>query len=173
MAVSLHTVVVGTYQQMLPQVARLIDKAEEHCKVTGTAPEDFARSCLAPDMWPFSKQVEQCAHHSQRAIEAVRVGNFAPQPGDFPHDFGAMRKEIADALAAVNAVDPGELDAIAGNDMQFKVGSFELNFTVADFLMSFSLPNFYFHVATAYNLVRMSGAKVGKMDYLGRMRTKA
>jgi uncharacterized protein len=58
MTVSLHTVVVGTYQQMLPQVARLIDKAEEHCKATGTAPEDFARSCLAPDMWPFSKQVE-------------------------------------------------------------------------------------------------------------------
>jgi uncharacterized protein len=103
----------------------------------------------------------------------VRVGNFAPQPGDFPHDFGAMRKEIADALAAVNAVDPGELDAIADNDMLFKVGSYEMHFTVQDFLLSFSLPNFYFHVTTAYNLLRMSGLQIGKPDYLGRMRRKS
>lgn len=134
MSVSLHTVVVGTYQQMLPQAARLIDKAEAHCNETGTRPEDLARACLAPDMWPFSKQFEQIAHHSRRAIEAVRNGNFAPQAGEFPHDFAAMRAEIAGAQAAIDAIDPAELDALAGNDVLFKVG---------------------------------------KMDYLGRMRTKA
>ncbi len=172
MSLSLHTAVIGSYQQFLPQVARLIDKAQAHCEATGTAPDDLAKSCLAPDMWPFSKQIEQCAHHSMRALVAVREGNFAPQPGPFPHTFEAMRAEIASALAAVNAVDPSELEAIADNEVQFKVASFEMLFTVQDFLLSFSLPNFYFHVTTAYNILRMSGAQIGKLDYLGRPRTK-
>lgn len=172
MAASLHTVVVGAYQQLLPQAARLIDKAEAHCEATSTAPGDLARTCLSPDMWPLSKQFEQIAHHSMRAIEAVRVGDFAPLPGDFPHDFAAMRQEIAAAQAAIDAIDPLELDAVAGNDVLFKVGKFEMMFTVSDFLMSFSLPNFYFHTATAYNILRMSGVSIGKPDYLGRMRSK-
>ena len=90
MPVSLHTVVVGAYQQMLPQAARLIDKAEAYCNETGTRPEDLGKACLAPDMWPLSKQFEQIAHHSARAIEAVRAGSFAPLPGEFPHTFEAM-----------------------------------------------------------------------------------
>ncbi len=172
MTVSLHTVVVKSYQQFLPQVARLIEKAEAHCNETGTQPDDLAKTCLAPDMWPFSKQIEQVAHHSARAIEAVRNGSFAPQGGEFPHDFASMRKEITDARAAIDAIDPAEFDALAGNDVLFKVASFEMEFTGADFLMSFSLPNFYFHTTTAYNILRMSGIKLGKMDYLGRPRTK-
>ena len=172
MAVSLHTVVVGAYQQMLPQAARLIDKAEAHCNETGTSPEDLCKACMSPDMWPLSKQFEQIAHHSANAIKAVREGNFSPLPGDFPHDFAAMRKEIAQAKAAIDAIDPGELDSIADKDVLFKVASFEMLFSAGDFLMSFSLPNFYFHVTTAYNILRMSGVKIGKTDYLGKMRTK-
>jgi uncharacterized protein len=170
MALSLHTAVIGAYQQMLPQVARLIDKAQAHCEATGTMLDDLAKSCLAPDMWPFSKQIEQCAHHSQRALVAVREGNFAPQPGDFPHSFEAMRTEIAAAQAAVDAVQPGELDAIADNEVLFKVGNYEMLFTVQNFLLSFSQPNFYFHVATAYNILRMGGVQIGKPDFLGKMR---
>ncbi len=172
MSVSLHDVVVGACQQSLPQAARLIDKAEAHCNETGTAPDDLAKACLAPDMWPFSKQIEQIAHHSVRAIEAVRNGTFAPQPGDFPHEFAAMRKQISEAQAAIDAIDPTELDSLAGNEVLFKVGKFEMMFTAGNFLLSFSLPNFYFHVTTAYNILRMSGIQVGKPDYLGRMRTK-
>ncbi len=172
MAVSLHTVVVGAYQQMLPQAARLIDKAEAHCNETGTSPEDLCKACLAPDMWPLSKQFEQIAHHSANAITAVREGKFSPLAGDFPHEFAAMRKQIADAKAAIDAIDPGELDSLADKEVLFKVASFEMLFDAADFLMSFSLPNFYFHVTTAYNILRMSGVQIGKTDYLGKMRTK-
>lgn len=172
MSVSLHTVVVGAYQQFLPQAARLIDKAEAHCSETGTSPDDLAKTCLAPDMWPFSKQIEQIAHHSANAIQAVRNGNFSPLAGDFPHEFAAMRKVIADAQTAIDAVDPAELDRLADSDVLFKVGKFEMMFTAGDFLTSFSLPNFYFHVTTAYNILRTSGVRIGKTDYLGRMRTK-
>ena len=173
MAVSLHTAVVGTYQQLLPQAARLIDKAEAHCRETGISPDTLCRACLAPDMWPLSKQFEQIAHHSANAIAAVRSGSFSPLAGDFPHEFEAMRREIAQAQAVIDAVDPAKLDALAGNDVQFKVGKFDMMFTAANFLMSFSLPNFHFHVTTAYNILRMSGVKIGKPDYLGKLRSKA
>ncbi|MCB2047785.1 MAG: DUF1993 domain-containing protein [Novosphingobium sp.] len=172
MAVSLHTVVVGAYKQFLPQAARLIDKAEAYCNETGTKPDDLAKTCLAPDMWPFSKQFQQIAHHSMGAIEAVRAGSFSPQPGEFPHEFAAMHKEIADAQAAIDAIRPDELDSLANNEVLFKVGKFEMLFDASEFLLSFSLPNFYFHVTTAYNILRMSGIQVGKTDYLGKMRTK-
>jgi hypothetical protein len=173
MTVSLHTVVVGAYQQTLPQAARLIDKAEAHCEAAGMRPEDLARASLAPDMWPLSKQFEQIAHHSLSAIEAVRSGSFSPRPGDFPHDFAAMRTEIAAAQAGIDAIDPAELDALAEKDVLFKVGKYEMMFTADNFLMSFSLPNFYFHVSTAYNILRMSGLAIGKPDFLGKLRSKA
>jgi uncharacterized protein len=72
----------------------------------------------------------------------------------------------------VNAVEPGELDAIAERDMLFKFGDREMPYTVSDFLLSFSLPNFYFHATTAYDILRNQGLKIGKMDFLGRPRLK-
>ena len=172
MTLSLHTAVVGTYQQMLPQVIWLLNKAEAHCAETGTSPDTLGDCRLAPDMWTLAKQVSQCAHHSARAIEAVRVGAFSPDPGPISSDLSLVRKEIEDAIVLVNAVDPGELDAIATNEMQFRAGKYSMTFDVSDFLMTFSLPNFYFHVATTYNILRANGVKVGKADFIGVMRNR-
>ena len=172
MSISLHTAVVQTYQQILPSVAGLIDKAEEHCKAQGLAIETLTEARLAEDMWPFAKQVFECAHHSSRAIEGVRAGVFGPEIKPVPSDLASLRKEIAEARATVDAVEPGELDAIAGSDVIFKFGEHEMPYVVADFLMSFSLPNFYFHATTAYDILRSRGVKVGKMDFLGRPRRK-
>ncbi len=172
MTLSLHTAVIGTYQQMLPQVIWLLDKAEKHCLETGTSPDALGDYRLAPDMWTFAKQISQCAHHSARAIDAVRKGAFSPDPDPIPSDLSPVRKEIQDAIALINAVDPGELDAIAKNDMQFVAGKYSMTFDVSDFLLTFSLPNFYFHVATAYNILRANGVKVGKADFIGFMRNR-
>jgi len=172
MAMSLHTVVVGAYQQMLPQAARLIDKAEAHCEATETRPEDLARACLAPDMWPFANQIYECAYHSAGAIVAVRNGAFSADRDPAPTSFAGMRQGIAQALELVNSVDPAELDSLAEKEVLFRAGKFDMTFTAANFLTSFSLPNFYFHTTTAYNILRMSGVKLGKPDFLGRLRSK-
>ena len=172
MPVSLHNVVVGTYRQFLPQAARLVDKAEAHCQATGPPPEELARACIAPDMWPFAAQVYECTHHSAGAIAAVRAGAFSVDRDPAPTDFAAMRQLIARALALVEAVDPGELDSMANNEVLFRAGKFDMKFTAENFLTSFSLPSFHFHLTTAYNILRMSGLGIGKPDYLGRMRTE-
>lgn len=172
MSLSLHTAVVQTYQQILPSIAGLLDKAEEHCQANGLAAEALTEARLAEDMWPFAKQVFECGHHSARAIEGVRAGVFSPEIQPVPSDFSSLRAEVSGTMAIQEAVDPGELDAVAGGDVVFKFGKHEMPYTVEDFLLSFSLPNFYFHATTAYDILRHLGLQVGKMDYLGRPRVK-
>lgn len=172
MTLSLHHAVVGTYAQMLPQVSLLLDKAEAHCAEHGLDATELTEARLADDMWPFAKQVFETGHHSARALAGVRAGVFSPEVDPVPSDFAALRAEVDGAIAVVNAAERDELDAIAGRDMRFEFGRFRRDFTVADFLLSFSLPNFYFHVTTCYAILRSRGVKVGKTDYLGSMRTK-
>ena len=172
MSVSLHTATVGTFLQILPSIAGLIDKAEAHCQAGGHADEALTAARLAEDMWPFAKQVSECAHHSARAIASVRSGVAGPEPGSVPTDFAWLRKEVADAIALLEQVDPAELESLAGGDVVFKFGERRMDFTAEDFLQSFSLPNFFFHATSAYAVLRNQGLPVGKMDFLGRLRKK-
>lgn len=173
MSVSLHTVTVGTYLQILPQIAKLVDKAEEHCRASGLPDEALTGASLAGDMWNFAKQVFECGHHSARAIRGVRAGVFGPEIDPAPLDFASLRQEIAAAIAFVEEVAPGELDGLIGRDMRFEFGTMRMDFTVEDFLLSFSLPNFHFHATTAYDVLRNQGLTVGKRDYLGKLRLKS
>lgn len=173
MTLSLHHAVIGTYAQMLPQVALLLDKAEVHAREHGLDETAITEARLADDMWPFAKQVFETGHHSARALEGVRAGVFSPEIDPVPSDFASLGAEVEGAIAAIAAADPAELDAIAERDMRFEFGKFRRDFTVSEFLLSFSLPNFYFHVTTSYAILRNIGIKVGKLDYLGTIRTKS
>lgn len=172
MSVSLHSIIVGAYLQTLPQIAALIDKAEAHCQANGLPDEALTGATLAGDMWNFAKQVFECGHHSARALKGLRAGVFGPEIDPAPLDFASLRGEIADSLAFVKTVDPGELDGLIGRDMRFESGTMRMDFTVEDFLLSFSLPNFYFHAATAYDVLRNQGLPLGKRDFLGKLRLK-
>ena len=84
-----------------------------------------------------------------------------------------MDAELADADAALAAIVPVEVDDLLGRDMVFTFGSRRVPYLVEDFLLSFSLPNLYFHAATAYDILRAQGVTLTKSDYLGRPRFKA
>lgn len=170
MTVSLHTATIGTYLQILPSVLGLIDKAEAHCRQHGLPDTALTGARLADDMWDFARQASQAAHHSARAVAGVGAGVFGPDMNEAPHAFAPLRAEIADAITALEAVTRDEIDANAGRAMRFEFGTTRMDFTVADFLLTFSLPNFYFHTATAYGILRHHGVAVGKRDYLGAMR---
>lgn len=172
MSISLHAATVGTYLQILPQVAVMLDKAEEHCRQHGLADDALTGATLAPDMWDFAKQIFECGHHSARAIESVRRGLAGPEMDPVPHDFAALRKEIADSIAALQALQPAEVDSLIGRDVRFEFGTFRMDYTAENFLLSFSLPNFFFHSVTAYDVLRSRGVALGKRDYLGKVRIK-
>ncbi|CDO35307.1 MULTISPECIES: DUF1993 domain-containing protein [Novosphingobium] len=173
MSVSLDDAYVKTCLQILRALAGQLEKAEAHCEASGIPAETLTEARLAPDMWPFAKQVFEAGHHSARAIEGVREGLFGPELDPVPSDFATLREEVARSIATLEGVEPGELDAIAERDMRFEFKSYRMDFTVADFLLSFSLPNFFFHATTAYDLLRSQGVAIGKGDFLGKTRRKA
>ena len=171
MPMSLYTATVPSCQQILKSVAGLIDRAEGYCTDKGLAPEEIIQARLAPDMLPFAYQVKSTAVHSSGAIAGVRRGVFSPDRTPPPDNFAALKACIGEAQAALAALDQAELESFFGREMRFEIGEYRLNFTAEEFLLSFSQPNFYFHAATAYDILRWKGVSVGKRDFLGAMRT--
>jgi uncharacterized protein len=172
MAFSLYAATVPSYRQILGSVSGLLGTAESFCNERGIAPSEIIQARLAEDMLPFAYQVRATAVHSIGAIEAVRKGVFSPDMSPFPDSFAALKARIAEALAALEAIEPSEVDAFVGRDMRFEFGERRINFTAEDFLLSFSQPNFYFHATTAYAILRWKGVPIGKRNFTGQLRVR-
>ena len=172
MAISLYDVSVASYLQTLGAVAGFLEKGRAHCEANGIDTATIVGTRLKDDMLPFLFQIVSVAHHSRGAIEGAKAGVFGP-PGTPPAlNYAGLQKLVADAIAALKAVTPDDINALEGGEVVFQLGERKMPFTTPDFLMSFSLPNFHFHAATAYDILRQAGVPLGKRDYLGAMRMK-
>lgn len=170
MSISLYNATIPTYQQMLGAVAGLLDKAENYCAANGLSPESLIQARLAEDMRPFAYQITASAWHSKAAIEGIRNGRFSPDMSDPPGDFSSLRDKISEAIESMGALSEAEVNGFVGKPLLFQAGEFKMDFIAEDFLFSFSQPNFFFHVTTAYDLLRWKGLIIGKMDFMGQMR---
>ena len=174
MALSLHSALIPSMLQVIGSVHKMVDKAEAFCDANRIAHIDFIGARLAEDMLPFAYQVKSCWAHSASAIAGVREGVFSPDMSPSPDSFDGLRAVLKKTVTELEAVSEAELEELATKDMRFEIpGKFRLDFTGQNFLLSFSQPNFYFHSATAYNILRMKGLPLGKAEYLGAMRIKA
>jgi hypothetical protein len=173
MPLSLYDVTVPAFRQTLTAVAGVIDKAQAHCAAKAVPERELIEARLSEDMLPFAYQVKSTAVHSVGALEALAKGAFSPDMTPPPTTFADLRHKIAGALQALAAFSPGDVDAYVGRDMLFTVRDFKIPFTAENFLLSFSLPNFYFHATTAYGILRSKGVALGKLDFMGPMRTKS
>ncbi len=172
MTTSLHDLCVPGYLQTLGAVAAFLDKGLAWCKERGVDAESIVEAKLADDMLPFRFQIVSVTHHSLGAVNGVKAGQFEP-PGASTADYAGLQKLVADTIAALKATTPAELNACAGKDMVFLLRGNKIPFTAEGFIQSFSLPNFYFHATTAYDILRSKGAPLGKRDFLGQMRMKS
>lgn len=172
MTLSLFDAVIPSNIQILGAIDRLLDKAEAFANDRGMLPAELIDARLAPDMLPFGYQVKSVADHSVGGIEGVRGGNFSPSTAPWPTDFAGLHERIRGAIAALEAVDRAEFDALVDKDTQFSMGELRMPFTGGQFLLSFSQPNFYFHATAAYAILRAQGMKIGKRDFLGALRMK-
>jgi hypothetical protein len=171
MTFSLYKAIIPQYQQMLGALAALLDEAEAWCAKQGIEPETVIQSRLAEDMHPFAYQVKSAAVHSAGAVAGVRKGEFRPETRKPPETFAKLKERIAEALAEIDKVTPEQMESFIGRDMVFLV-RFATPYRAEKFLLSFSQPNFYFHVSTAYALLRAKGMPIGKKNYLGRLQTR-
>ena len=172
MATSLYDLSVPTFLQTVRAVAGFLDRATRYCAETRTDPNDFVHARLFEDMAPLHFQIEAAWHHSVWGLQAVRTGVFAPPALIGPVPFADLQAMIGNAETALEALTPGEVDSWAGRNLDLQIGPRRLAFTSETFILSFSLPNFYFHAVTAYDILRMRGVPLGKRDYEGRLRTR-
>jgi hypothetical protein len=172
MPFSLYAATIPSYLQILNAIVRLLDTAESFCREKQLQPAELIQARLAADMNPFAYQVKSTAVHSLGAIEGVRRGLFSPDDTTPPVSFPALKARIQETLTALQAIDEAEMGRFIGRPMRFAFGGRSIDFAAEDFLLSFSQPNFYFHAATAYDIMRWKGVPIGKRDFLGRMRIK-
>ena len=172
MAISLYDVTVASFLQVLGGVAGFLDKGLAHCQAKNISLPELLETRLYPDMLPFRFQLVAVAHHSANAIEGAKAGVFKPPTGPINQDYAGLKAVVADARARLEKLSRDDVDKLEGKDVVFQLGDFKIPFTAENFLMSFSMPNLHFHATTAYDILRMKGAPLGKRDYMGAMRVK-
>jgi hypothetical protein len=172
MAIPLYDLSVRSFLQALGGVAGFLDRGLAHITDNNIDPNEIVETRLWGDMLPFRFQIVSVAHHSIGAIEGAKRGVFSPSGEMPPHDYAALQNLVAEAREALQKVTPEEVNALEGRDVEFRFRDFKMPFTAEGFLMSFSLPNFYFHATTAYDILRSKGVPLGKRDFTGQLRLK-
>ena len=169
MPLSMHQISVPVFDQFLQSLSTVLDKAEAHCSATGTDPEGLLSMRLAPDMFTLVQQVQRACIHSSGAVARL-AGVDLPEEADEETSFDDLRARIARTRAFLDGFTPAQLDASETNPIDQPTRVAVLTFpTGADLLLRFALPQFMFHVTTAYDIIRHSGVEVGKIDFMGAM----
>ena len=173
MAISLYDLSVANYLQTLTGLTGVLTKGATYFESAGVDADQFLATRLHDDMLPFQFQIASVAHHSLGAINGIKAGVFRP-PGQLsPATYADMQKTLADTITALQAITPAEVNALEGKDVSFELGAFKMPFVAENFILSFSLPNFYFHATTTYDILRTHGVTLGKRDFMGPLRLKA
>jgi len=170
MPLSLHAAFVPSALQMLGTASHLLNKTESWCEEQGCDHGTIMGARLIDDMLPFSYQIKSVAEHTAGAIESLDTGVYSPDLAPPPTSFDGLREKLDWAKSVMKGLDEAEMESWIGRDMRFEFKSSRMDFTLEDFLLSFSQPNFYFHCSAAYSIARHLGVPVGKTDFLGRVR---
>ena len=166
MPLSLYQSSVPVFERSLTAFLSILDKAEAHAKARSFDPANYLSVRLAPDMWPFVRQVQAFCDHAKNAPFRL-AGAQPPAIENTETTFADLRARIEATLAHLKSVDAKEVDSAADRDVVFPARSEQDENAGADYLLHFVLPNFYFHLTTAYDILRAAGVEIGKRDFLG------
>jgi hypothetical protein len=167
---TLYEATVPSLLQILNGSLGWLDKAAAFVAETGKPEAELIEARLTPDMFAFNRQVRGFCMHAQLGIAGARQGLFSPDATPAPETIAGLKERVGEAIAYLETLAPADMEPLIGKPMLFRLGETERAFTADQFLLSFSQPNFYFHVSTAYAILRNLGVPIGKMDYLGRLR---
>lgn len=170
MSTSLYDLSVGSYLQLAGATSGYLAKAAKHCAEKNIDLNELVATRLYPDMASLHFQVVSVAHHSMGAVNALKSGEFGPPAGYADTDYAGLQALISKTLDELKAVDASSINDLSGGQVTFKLGDNKIPFTSENFILCFSLPNLYFHAATAYDILRMKGVPLGKRDFLGALR---
>lgn len=167
MALSLYDISVPVFLRGLGQLSHVLDKGLAHAEAAGIDPASLVEARLAPDMFTLAGQV-QGASDAAKLGAARLAGITAPSFPDTEATYAELQARVAKTIDFLGSVDRAAIDGAGDREVTMKVRGNELKFTAERYLLQFALPNFFFHVTTAYGVLRHSGVALGKLDYLGR-----
>ena len=162
----MHHRSIAVYDRFLANLSRLLTKAEAHCTEHAIKPEAMLTFRLFPDMFPFTRQVQLACDFAARA--AARLAG--EEPKGFPDtetSFAELQARIEAARAYMAGFDAARYDGAETRKITLKMRGQDVTMTGETFLNLYSMPQFHFHLTTAYNILRHNGVALGKGDYMG------
>lgn len=164
---------LSMYQASAPRVAHslknlsaILDKAAAHAAAKKIDPSVLLQARLYPDMLPLLRQV-QIASDNAKGVVARLAGVEVPRYEDTEKTFEELQARLNKTLDFINTVSPAQMDGSEDKDIVLKLGPREVQFKGLQYLCGFALPNFYFHVTTAYAILRHNGVELAKSDFIG------
>lgn len=166
MSLSMYQASLPVLIRMMGNLSTLLEKAAAHAEAKKIQPDVLVNARLAPDMRPLSFQV-QTVSDLAKGCAARLAGIEAPSFPDTETTFPELRARLAKTITFLESVSAAQLDGSEERNIALKLGGYEAQFTGEAYLLTFVLPNFYFHVTTAYAILRHNGLEIGKKDFLG------
>ena len=166
MTISMYQVSVPRFVHMLHNLAAILDRAQAYAEAKKIDATTLPAARLFPDMLPLTSQVRIACDTAKRAA-AMLAGVDNPVYEDNETTIPELRARIEKTVAFLNTIKASQIDGTEGKDLVVKVGGKDTPFTGMQFLLARAIPNFYFHVTTAYDILRHNGVELGKRDYMG------
>ncbi|HEX4292962.1 MAG TPA: DUF1993 domain-containing protein [Rhizomicrobium sp.] len=166
MSYTIYDASIVPMARALTNLSKILDKAVAQAKAEDKSLDDLVAAKLADDMRPFPFQI-QSASDAAKGAAARLAGITAPAMPDTETTFAELHARLAKTIDFLNSVKPEQLAGAETREIVLKFPNGEMKFTGRDYVANFALPNFFFHVTTAYAILRHKGIAIGKMDFLG------
>ena len=166
MAISMYQASAPRLANTLRNLSAILDQAQAHCEAKKIDPLVLSASRLYPDMFPLARQVQIACDNAKGPVARL-AGVEVPKHEDSEQSFAELKARIAKTLEIVERFKPAQIDGSEERDIVLTLGKTEVKFKGMQYLLGFALPNFYFHVVTAYDILRHNGVELGKRDYIG------
>lgn len=166
MPLSMYQASVPRFINILGNLSSILDKAQAHVEAKKITDASLTSFRLFPDMLPMARQV-QIACDTAKGVVARLAGVDIPVFEDNEQTLADLKARVARTIAFIQTISPEQIDGTEDKDIVTKRGEKETHYKGMQFLLGHAIPNFYFHVTTAYNILRHNGVEIGKRDYLG------
>jgi hypothetical protein len=166
MQLSMYAASAPRFVHILGNLSTMLDKAQAHVEARKLDPAALTTFRLFPDMFPLSRQVQVVCDVSKGAVARL-AGVGVPKHEDTEQTFPELKARIAKTIDFIKTIKPEQIDGSEDKDLMVKLGKQEYKFKGMQYLLNYAYPNFYFHAATVYNILRHNGVDVGKKDFVG------
>jgi hypothetical protein len=166
MSLSLYECSVPVYERSLNAFLGVLDKAEEHALARKFDPASYLMIKLSPDMFPLTRQIQSFCDHAKNSSCRL-AGQQPPVKEDKETTIAELRERIHATLAMLKSIDPKAMEGGETREIVIPAGANKLKVEGANYLLHFAMPNFYFHLTTAYDILRAGGVEIGKRNFIG------